>query len=139
MSNRASLRLRPFFGFYFLASLHALPSSWVKKVLRTTPAVRGAPCRRPPRWAGHTRVHRRVREQAVHGDLVPARVTGQMEVGHRRWLVEEEVGEGDLAFLLVLHHGPVYERDEAFHLKNLQKLSFLWGAGLKGMKEGRSK
>jgi hypothetical protein len=87
-----------------------------RTVLGTTQAVRRAPChRRPPRRACRTGLQRRVREQVVHGHLVPAGVTREMEVGHRRRLIKEEVGEGDLTFLPVLHHGPVDERDEAFH------------------------
>jgi hypothetical protein len=86
-----------------------------RTVLGTTPAVRRAPCRRPPHRACRAGLRRRVRQQILYGYLVPAGVTRQMEVGRRRWLVEAEVDEGDMTFLPVLNNGPVDERDEALH------------------------
>lgn len=86
--------------------------------------VLGAPTvrRRPPRGDDRIGIGRCLREQLVRRHLVPAGAPRETEVGRRRRLVEEEVAEGDLPFLPVLHDGPVDERDEAFHEQNLQKL-----------------
>lgn len=75
-------------------------------MLHGEPTVRGRPPRR--------------RTVVGREELVPAGVSGETEVGRggrRRGggVVEEEVGEGDLALLPVLRHGPVDERDEALH------------------------
>jgi hypothetical protein len=114
-----------FLVFLFLFSARSLLS---RTVLGTTPAVRRALCRRPPRRACRAGLRRRVRQQIVYGHLVPAGVTRQMEVGRRRRLVEAEV-DGDLTFLPVLHNGPVDERDEALHGRNQQSFEELMEEG----------
>ena len=79
-------------------------------------ALHRAPRRRPPYSAGGTGVRSRPGEEiARRRHLVPAGVPREAEVGRRRRLVEQEVADGDLPFLPVLHDGPVDEGDEAFH------------------------
>lgn len=101
--------------------LSFLPHGFTKSRLwgRRTPAVRRAPHRRASCHADRTGAGgRSLGEQIARRRrhlLVPAGVAREMEVGRWRGLVEEEVAHGDLPFLLVLHDGPVDERDETFH------------------------